>query len=182
MKLDFQLDNKKISVNVNADKPLSLILAEDIPKDFSWNPFFGSLTREPVFIDDELVLPAQMPAFRVRGTTIRSYNGFRKTRLCRDIERAYAFHECYPDGGSYAAITMILESMITDIDASKTPARISTPEENPNRPTAEPTTLDMVTIEQDLDDIACTTMDVGQLILIARTAAEYRRRRNVRRN
>lgn len=182
MKLDFQLDGKKISLNVNSDKPLSLILSEDLMKEFAQDPVLGCLSSAPLFINDELVLPELVPAFRVRGTTVRSFNIFRKTRLCRDIERAYAFHECYPDTENYASITMLLEAMLADADTSKTPDRITTPEENPDRPAEESSALDMMTIEQDLGIMASTTMDAGQLILIARTAAEYRRRRNVRRN
>ncbi len=182
MKLEFVLDGKKVSLNINSDKPLSLILAEDLAKEFVADPSVGSTADTPLFINDELVQPYLVPAFRLRQKDIRTFNAFRKTRLCRDIERAYATHECFPEQESYAALTMVIESLLADVDTPRGKSRITTPEERGDAPPEESSSLNVMAIEQDLRDIAYTAMDPGMIILIARTAADYRRRRSVRRN
>lgn len=111
------IDGMPYTFNENTDKPLSRILEENVPS----FPFNSKCTGAGcgnclVIFNNELKLSCLIPAFKVNGSAVVTFEGFKKTRGFRDIERAYLQTECQPCSQCYAAKTLIIETLISKME------------------------------------------------------------------
>ena len=169
MKIDCTIDNRPVSLTVNSNKPLNLILMDEIE-----TPLMQSRCRDGfcgncvVLLNDEAVLSCLIPAFRLKGTKILKFEGFKKTRFWHDLERAYQDTGSHPCPHCYASKTLIFESLLQMIVKSEEGAKS---DEEPNEQT----------IIKELSLNQCPCLDSHEILAVFRSAASYRRRRRVRR-
>jgi aerobic-type carbon monoxide dehydrogenase small subunit (CoxS/CutS family) len=102
---------------VNSDKPLSHILREQIITFAENSQCQGaSCGNCIVLINGNAALSCLVPAFKLNGASILTFEGFQKTRFCHDIERAYADIGNQPCPQCYPSKTIIIESILNKID------------------------------------------------------------------
>lgn len=169
MKVETTIDGKRITLNVNSNKPLNLILMEEVAIP-SFNSKCGksSCGNCVVLLDDEAVLACLTPAFKLHNTHIVTFEGFRKTRFYHDIERAYEDTQIRPCPHCYQAKSLIFESLL------RSPTQVLVAEEAELQ-------LDDETVVNELSLNSCYCLDPQDIVAIYRAALEYRRRRRVRR-
>lgn len=181
MKIECTVDGKHLSLSVNSNKPLSLILMEEVG-----NQSLNSRCRGNncgnciVLLNGEAVLSCMIPAFRLRGMDIRTFDSFQKTRACHDIERAYQTTGSKPCPNCYAAKTLIIESILQNLDRPSEEQAF--PQPTRSRTVNSEGELDPEKVIQELELNNCRCMDSAELLQIVNIAAGYRRRRRVRRN
>ncbi|MFA5468943.1 MAG: ferredoxin [Sphaerochaetaceae bacterium] len=163
MKIKCVIDNKNILLDVNSNKPLNLILkdgGQNIP-----NCDQKSCGNCVVLLNDEAILACLIPAFRLKGAKILTFEGYQKSRFWHDLERAYADTGSQPCPHCFASKTLIFESLLQLITRA-------TKEEE----------VDEQTIVKEISLNACPCLDAQEVIAIYNAAAVYRRRRRVRRS
>ncbi len=113
MKVDCTIDGKTLSLSLNSDKPLSLILKDNIGEDA--NHCEGCLCGLcAVLVDGKPALSCLIPAFELRGKDVQTFDGFRKTRAFKDIEKAYETVGAVPCPACFASRSIIFHSLIAD--------------------------------------------------------------------
>ncbi len=158
MKIDCTIDGKTLTLSLNSDKPLSLILRENMGDDGAVNHCNGEMCGLcTVLVDGKAMLSCMVPAFEIRGKTVTTFDSFRRTRNMKDIEKAYESVGRYPCTECYASRSLIFESLIDE--------GITDPGE----------------ILKELSIVRCPCMDPEDEIMIVRRGIEIRRKRNVRR-
>ncbi|WP_320130487.1 2Fe-2S iron-sulfur cluster-binding protein [uncultured Sphaerochaeta sp.] len=183
MKIECSIDGKALSLSVNSNKPLSLILTEDVGNRSLVSYCQGNGCGNCiVLLNEEAVLSCMIPAFRLKDSTIRTFDSFQKTRQYRDIERAYRATGNNPCPNCYASKTLIIESILQDLTnshpgklGSTLTGRIQVPQDNDE-------IIDEKNIVQELSLNTCTCMDMSEMLQIVEIALGYRRRKRVRRN
>ncbi|MHC1691695.1 MAG: (2Fe-2S)-binding protein [Sphaerochaetaceae bacterium] len=171
MKIECTVDGKHCLFTVNSNKPLNLILMEEMEI-----PAMNSHCRDGncgncvVLLNDEAVLACLTPAFRLKDARILTFEGYQKTRFWHDIERAFEDTKSHPCPYCFASKTLILESLLQTLGKSETGGG---PGEN---------SPDDATIISEMGLNTCNCLDAHELVEIFNTAAAYRRRRRVRRN
>jgi len=175
MKIDCTIDGKALSLSVNSNKPLSLILMEDLENQSLASYCRGNACGNClVLLNDEAVLSCLVPAFRIRGAKIRTFESYQRSRQYRDIERAYKATGVRPCPACYNARTIIIESILQDLSDGK---------QQDGTPNARDVKLDNEKIIRELSLNTCQCMDMAELIQIVEIALGYRnRRRRVRRS
>ncbi len=169
MKITCTIDNKHILLNVNSNKPLNLILMEDVEKNQTYTRCRdGNCGNCVVLLNEEAVLSCLIPAFRLKGVRILTFEGYQKSRFWHDLERAYNDTGSHPCPHCFASKTLIFESLLQMIIKSE--AGPSQDEEPDN---------EVIVHEIGLNTCAC--LDAQEIIAIFKSAATYRRRRRVRR-
>lgn len=170
MKIETTIDGKRTTLNVNSNKPLNLILMEEVAI-ASFNSTCGksSCGNCVVMVDDEAVLSCLTPAFKLINAQIVTFEGFRKSRFWHDIERAYEDTQIRPCPHCYQAKSLIFESLL------RFPTQLLTTEEAQGH-------LEDETVINELSLNSCYCLDPQDIVAIYRAALEYRRRRRVRRN
>ena len=159
MRVECIVDGKTLSLSLNSNKPLSLILADDIGIDTFSSCCSGNGCGNCIaLVDGNAVLSCMVPAFEINGKTIITFESFKKTRNYQDIAKAYDAVKARPCPICYKSRTLLFESII---------ARGVTKEDE---------------IMRELGTIECTCMDALDEIRIIREAIEIRRRRRVRRS
>jgi carbon-monoxide dehydrogenase small subunit len=169
MKINCTIDNKSISLTVNSNKPLNLILMEDVEA-----PNMDARCRDGfcgncvVLLNDEAVLSCLIPAFKLKGARVLTFDGFKRTRFWHDLERAYEDTGSHPCPHCYASKTLIFEALLqTIVKSDEGPSRDEEPSEE--------------TIVEEIALNRCPCLDAHEMIDIFKAAATYRRRRRVRR-
>jgi carbon-monoxide dehydrogenase small subunit len=169
MKIECTIDNKHLLLTVNSNKPLNLILMDELE-----TAAMPSRCRDGhcgnciVLLNEEAVLSCLIPAFRLKGSKVLTFEGYRKTRFWHDMERAYEDTGSHPCPHCYASKTLIFESLLQMIVKSEAGAR------HDEEPTTE-------TIVREIGLNRCPCLDANEMLDIFRSAANYRRRRRVRR-
>lgn len=117
MKLNCNVNGNQLSIVVNSDKPLSQIL-QDIVDSFPVNSqCFGGLCGNCiVMINGKASLSCLVPAFSLSGASILTFEGYKKTRFYKDIERAYNDVGCQPCTQCYASKTLLIESILIKME------------------------------------------------------------------
>ncbi len=183
MKIECTIDGKALSLSVNSNKPLSLILMEDVGiKSINSHCRGKACGNCIVLLNDEATLSCVIPAFRLKDATIKTFDSYQKTRLYRDIERAYKATGNTPCPNCYASKTLIIESILQELTNStrnRTFGRNNLP---PARAQNEETPLNKEAIIQELSLNTCQCMDMAELLQIVEIALTYRRRKRVRRH
>ncbi len=161
MKIECVVDGKTVTLNLNSDKPLSLILSEDLDNDSVASYCDGRQCGNCiVLLNDKAVLACLVPAFAIRNCTIVTYDGFSKSRKYRDIERAYDA-VARPCKRCIASRTMLIEHIISSCGE-----------------TDEPDPKEILVANAM---IKCTCMDDESILAVVREALSSRRKQNVRR-
>ena len=170
MKIECFIDGKRTLLMVNSNKPLNLILMEDVESSqFNARCRDGNCGNCVVLMNDEAVLSCLTPAFRLRDAHITTFEGYKKTRFWHDLERAYEDAKSQPCPLCFPSKTLIFESLLRTI------GKPSEGEDNDS-------SLEDETIIKELSLNRCTCLDARELVEIFNSAANYRRRRRVRRN
>ncbi len=158
MKIDCTIDGKALSLSLNSNKPLSLILSEDLQNSTISCHCSGSMCGLcVVLMEGKAVLSCLIPAFELRGKTIETFESFSKSKNAKDIEKAYDLTHHMPCSQCYASRTLLIESMLTRGLTSK--------EE----------------IIREMESMNCHCLDYADVVKVVQTAAEIRRKRNARR-
>jgi carbon-monoxide dehydrogenase small subunit len=183
MKIECSIDGKALSLSVNSNKPLSLILMEDVGNRSLISHCQGNGCGNCiVLLNEEAVLSCMVPAFRLREANIRTFDSFQKTRQYRDIERAYQASGNNPCPNCYASKTLIIESILQDLTNSRPSQAKTALSGNQRIPNGSKEEIDEKQIIQELSLNTCKCMDMSELYQIVELALGYRRRKRVRRN
>lgn len=167
MNIECSVDGKPVLLTVNSNKPLNLILMEEFDPPLMKVHCAGNQCGYcVVFINDTAALSCLIPAFRLKGAQILTFEGYCKTRFWHDIERAYNDTGFQPCPRCLAPRTLILESLLQRI----------------GKPDQAETALDSSVIVRELNLCPCTCLNDVELVAIYNTAANYRRKRRVRRH
>lgn len=169
MKIECTIDNKHVLLTVNSNKPLNLILMDELE-----SPAMEARCRDGlcgncvVLLNEEAVLSCLVPAFRLKGSRVLTFEGYRKSRFWHDLERAYEDTGSHPCPHCYASKTLIFESLLQMVVKSEAG---SSHDEEP----------DEQTIVREISLNRCPCLDSHEMLDIFKAAAMYRRRRRVRR-
>ena len=159
MKIDCVIDGKALSLSLNSNKPLSLILAEDIQNASISSHCNGQMCGLcVVLMDGKAVLSCLIPAFEIRGKTIITFEGYAKTKNAKDIEKAYDLTHLRPCQSCYNARTLLIESLLSSNLTSRE---------------------DVI---REMESLKCHCLEAGDVIRIVQAANEIRRKRHARRS
>lgn len=194
MKLNCNINGTSVSLIVNSDKPLSFIL-RDLIASFADNSqcFGASCGNCIVLLNGTATLSCLIPAFRLNGSSIMTFEGFRKTRSFHDIERAYSDVGNQPCPQCYASKTLLIESLLLRMDKenqAKThstfslsvPIASSNANEMAARNRAGGGAFDPHVIAQEFSMCKCQCIELSELEKIINLAYKYRSRRRARRS
>lgn len=201
MRLNCNINGSPYSLVVNSDKPLNQILKETLVTFADNSRCLGaSCGNCIVLINGTATLSCLVPAFKLNGATILTFEGFEKTRFCHDIERAYAEAGNSPCPQCYAAKTMLIESILTKVDKEnqvKTGAFTfeknlsgfgqnmrtqSSANEQAARNRLGSGGISQELIAQEMAISRCQCMELSELEKIINLAYKYRSRRRARRS
>jgi len=159
VKIDCTVDGKTLTLSLNSNKPLSLILQENLDIQTLSSHCRGMLCGLcAVLIDGRAELACMVPAFELRGKNITTFDQFQKTRNMKDIAKAYEMLGVEPCQDCYASRSIIFESILNSGETS--------PSE----------------IKRILSAVRCSCMESDDEVNIVMKAVEIRRKRNVRRS
>ena len=159
MKVDCIVDGKTLSLTLNSDKPLSLILQENLESNTANSHCRGRMCGLcAVIIDGKAALSCMVPAFEIRGKEITTFDSFQKTKEMKDIEKAYDAIGAEPCPECYSSRSIIIESLVSN----------------------EETRRDR--IAEELGIVKCSCIDLESEIRIIQKAIELRRSKRVRRS
>jgi len=172
MKLNCTIDDTVYSLNVNANKPLNLILEETL-ESFSYNSkcLGANCGNCIVLLNGVCTLSCLVPAFKLQNSVILTYEGFSKTRNCHDIERAYHETGINPCRQCFASKTLLIESLLQKLDERKKNSKPSLL----TRKNEQIFNADLIAKELGLN--ACKCLDSVQLSRVIVLAYQYRSRR-----
>ena len=157
MKVDCTIDGKVLTLDLNSDKPLSLILMEDIGSECAHVHCNGNMCGHCiVLLNGKAVLSCLVPAFAIRGKTVTTFDSYQRTKNYKDIERSYEMIGYKPCSSCYASRTLLIESLISH----------------------NLTETDDVIREMAI--LKCDCMEMNDLVKIVQAAAERRRKRHAR--
>ncbi len=167
MKIECTIDKIPRTLYVNGSKPLNLILEYDVGAKSMIGECSGKMCGNCiVLLDDKAVLSCLIPAFQIQNAQIVTFEGFQKTRFSQDVERAYADTGFYPCSHCYASKSLILESILQQIEKTKE---------------GLPEKLDEETVVREMNLNRCSCLDAHEIIDIYNAASGYRRKRRARR-
>ena len=191
MRLTCNINGSQYSLVVNSDKPLNQILKEHIISFAENSQCMGaSCGNCIVLINGNAALSCLVPAFKLNGASILTFEGFQKTRFCHDIERAYADVGNQPCPQCYPSKTIIIESILNKVD-KENQNRISgfrgdqtssaaNEQAARSRSGAEAISSEMIAREMAMS--SCQCIEVSDLEKIINLAYKYRSRRRARRS
>lgn len=173
MRFKCTIDGCSYALNENADKPLNRILEELVMSFPVNNSCRGANCGNcVVVINGVFCLSCLIPAFKLDGANILTFDGFRKTRACHDIERAYQETGTYPCQQCYAAKTMLIESVLQKLEKEKDVLSLVGKNKS---------VLSTEFIAKEIGVNSCKCVDAQQLKQIVDVAYSYRSKRSGRR-
>ncbi|MBP5552405.1 MAG: ferredoxin [Spirochaetales bacterium] len=195
MRLNCNINGSQYSLVVNSDKPLSEILKEQIITFAENSQCLGaSCGNCIVLINGSAALSCLLPAFKLNGASILTFEGFQKTRFCHDIERAYADIGNQPCPQCYASKTIIIESILNKVD-KENQNRISSfgqgdmsaqaaasANEQAARSRSGMGSISTEMIAREMAMSSCQCIEISDLEKIINLAYRYRSRRRARRS
>jgi aerobic-type carbon monoxide dehydrogenase small subunit (CoxS/CutS family) len=198
MKLNCNINGSSVSLVVNSDKPLSFILRELIPTFSDNSQCLGAECGNCiVLLNGEAVLSCLIPAFRLTGCSITTFEGFRKTRFFHDIERAYTDIGNQPCPQCYASKTLLIEALLIKMDKElqnrkdvsdanrrsfSAPITTASANEQAARNRAGGGSIDPQVIAQEFAMCKCQCIELSEIEKIINLAYKYRSRRRARRS
>ena len=202
MRLNCNINGSQYSLVVNSDKPLNQILKELIITFAENSQCLGaSCGNCIVLINGNAALSCLVPAFKLNGASILTFEGFQKTRFCHDIERAYADIGNQPCPQFYPSKTIIIESILNKVDKENQnrisgfrigagghpefgPANQSDSSANEQaaRSRSGAGTISTELIAREMAMSSCQCIEISDLEKIINLAYRYRSRRRARRS
>lgn len=163
MRINCNIDGQTFSFVLNADKPLNKVLQESVPSFSVRNKCLGaSCGNCIVLLNGSCVLSCLVPAYKLNGANIETFESFRKTKDFHDIEKAFADTGDYPCSQCYASKVLLIESILQRrakrLDASR------------------------AYIAQEININNCRCIEANQLEKIINLAYDYRSKRNGRKS
>lgn len=159
MKVDCIIDGKTLSLSLNSNKPLSMILMENIHNESIKSCCNGKLCGKcVVLMEGKAVLSCLVPAFEIRGKNIVTLESFQTTKDYQDIEKAYSIVKARPCPSCFAARTLLIQSLVSMNES------------------------DEDDIKKEMEIMGCSCMDTKDIVKIVQVAIEIRRRRRARRS
>lgn len=176
MKINCTIDGKKEILKVPPTQPLSHILMERQPS-FSVSihckgAYCGNCI---VNVNGNASLSCLVPAFKLEGAYIMTFEGFKKTRFYYDIENAYERKGIRPCPQCYASRTLILESILHKIE-KENHYKVDSSVDRYSQ-----LRLDKDYIYRELSLNACSCVNISELMGVIEIAHTLRSRRSVRR-
>ena len=164
MKIDLTVDGKFLSLSLSSDKPLNLLLKEDIEIESLSAYCNGKVCGNCiVLLEGQAVLSCLIPAFEVRNRNVTTFDGFSHTRDYRDIERAMQSENVHFCPRCQASHVLLIESIVRRYETSSRD-------------------MDEEEILQEAGLVKCDCNDSKSFLSVVKQALENRRkRRNVRR-
>ena len=164
MRIELTVDGKYLALSLSSDKPLDLLLHEDLEIECMHNHCRGGMCGNCiVLLDGRPVLSCLVPSFSVRGRTVVSFDSFSKTRDYRDIEKAYASVSAFPCDECYASRTLLIEGIVRRYELAGSQ-------------------IDEDEILQEAYLVDCSCLDAASFLAIVKESiANRRKRKNVRR-
>ncbi len=176
MKINCTIDGSPYSIIANADKPLNIILQEKSDTYLINNSCLSAECGNCLIFFNGICLPSCLiPAFKLNGAIIQTFEGYRKTRFYHDIERAYAELGYKPCKQCYASKTLLIESLINKLDKVRltySPSNINDNNED------EEKNLSSEFIHNEIKINKCKCLSASQIDNIIQLAYLYRRRRS----
>ena len=201
MRLNCNINGSQYSLVVNSDKPLSEILKEQIITFADNSQCLGATCGNCiVLINGSAALSCLLPAFKLNGASILTFEGFQKTRFCHDIERAYADIGNQPCPQCYASKTIIIESILNKVDKEnqnrisnfasgnvnqgdmQQSQAASSANEQAARSRSGMGTISTEMIAREMAMSSCQCIEISDLEKIINLAYRYRSRRRARRS
>ena len=202
MRLNCNINGSQYSLVVNSDKPLSVILREQVLAFAENSQCQGAQCGNClVLINGSAALSCLIPAFKLNGASILTFEGFQKTRFCHDIERAYADIGNQPCPQCYPSKTIIIESILNKIDKenqsrisgfrigsggdpelSQNQQNDSSANEQAARSRSGTGSISSELIAQEMAMSSCQCIELSDLEKIINLAYKYRSRRRARRS
>lgn len=159
MKIECTVDGKALTLSLNSNKPLSLILQENLDISSLTSHCRGKMCGLcAVLVDGRAELSCMVPAFEIRNKTIVTFDYFQKTKEMKDIAKAYEMVGVEPCHDCYASRSIIFESIISSGETKRSE------------------------IKRILSGVRCSCMESDDEVKIVMKALELRRKRNVRRS
>lgn len=159
MRIECTIDGKTLTLSLNSNKPLSLILNENLDSASVNVHCRGKMCGLcAVLINGKAVLSCMVPAFELQGKEITTFEAFQRSKEMKDIERAYDSTGRTPCKECYASRSIMIESLVS---------------QNETRP-------DVIMREMSILDCSCLSPEDN--VAIVTKAAEIRRKRRVRRS
>ncbi|MDC7244586.1 MAG: ferredoxin [Sphaerochaetaceae bacterium] len=167
MKIECTINRTAHTLNVNSNKPLNMILSEDIGSQIRVSQCDGRLCGNcVVLLNQQAVLSCLIPAFLIKNKEILTFEGFRKTRFFNDIERAYNDTNIHPCSHCFESKTLILEELLQQFFSQDK---------------IDESTIGEETIVREMRLNRCSCLEAHEIIAIFNAAVSYRRKRRVRR-
>ncbi|MBQ0070463.1 MAG: ferredoxin [Spirochaetales bacterium] len=159
MKIDCNIDGKTLTLSLNSNKPLSLILKENLASPNASSHCKGKMCGLcAVLIDGKAELACMVPAFELKGKTITTFDAFQKSRDMKDIAKAYEAVGVEPCHDCYASRSIFFQSLLQSGETR--------PDE----------------IKRMLKAVRCNCIESEDEVAVVMKAMEIRRKRNVRRS
>lgn len=118
MKIKFELNGQAIEIETNSDKPLNLILMDDLGLASLNSACRGANCGNCVVLwNSRSALSCLIPAFRLEGTVVQTFDNFQRTRAYRDIVKAYKDCAVRPCPQCYASKTLMIEALARDLES-----------------------------------------------------------------
>lgn len=176
MNLTLNVDGNVRKISVNTDKPLNTILDTLVPSFAMNSKCLGSSCGNClVLVNDVLTLSCLVPAFKLPGSFIVTFEGFMKSRLYHDIERAYAQTGSQPCGQCYASKTMIIGMLVERME------KLNNIEKNTSilvRSAQKVQTISRNEIARELAISSCQCIEVPEIEAIIKATYKFRSARN----
>lgn len=159
MTVSCTIDGTILTLSLNSNKPLSLILMENLS-----NPTIKARCEGRqcggciVLMDGKAVPSCMVPAFEIRDKVITTFSSFKLTNECKDIEKAYSAIGYKPCENCYNSKTFVIESIIS-------------------RYVKNDLVLNKMDILQEYNMIKCRCLDLNDFIRIVEEALTIRKRR-----
>lgn len=195
MRLTCNINGTQYSLAVNSDKPLSEILRENIITFAENSQCMGaSCGNCIVLINGSAALSCLVPAFKLNGASILTFEGFQKTRFCHDIERAFTDVGNQPCPQCYPSKTIIIESILNKLDkenqtrftgfneSAASHGDGSAANEHAARSRSGSGTISSEMIAREMSMSSCQCIEVSDVEKIINLAYKYRSRRRARRS
>lgn len=161
MKINCNIDGQNYSFISNADKPLNKILQEAIPSFAVKNKCLNSRCGNClVLLDGKCTISCLVPAFKINGTTIETFESFKRTKAYHDIEKAFEDTGNHPCSQCYASKVLLIESILQRME-KKTDA-----------------TRELIAQEMSINNCQC--LETSQMEIIIHKAFTNRSKRNGR--
>lgn len=175
MLLKCKIDGNDLALNVSSTKPLSKILEESVDSFAINNQCKGAGCGNCiVMVNSTCVLSCLVPAFKLNGAVILTYEGFSKTLFCHDIEKAYAECGVKPCSQCYASKTFLIASIVEKIEREKKLKRKNGTASN------AVSKINASFVTKELGVNSCKCVETTQIMKIIRLVCQYRRAHNDR--